>query len=507
MNPILKPWDAHNQRLAANVHPADWVNPAPAERYNLVVIGAGTAGLICSSIAAGLGAKVALVERHLMGGDCLNVGCVPSKALLRAARAVAEVRRAGEFGVRVPEGVSVDFPAIMERMRRLRADISPHDSAQRYRDMGIDVFIGEAKFASPESVEVSGKSLRFAKAVIATGARAAAPPIPGLADVPYLTNESVFSLTELPRRLGVIGAGPIGCELAQAFARFGSEVFLVEAGHGVLPREDRDAARFVQQALEHDGVKLLCCGRELQLAKSAEGVRLTVESHGESYDVTVDQLLVSAGRRPNVEGLNLEGAGVRFSRTGVEVDDFLQTTNPRIYAAGDICLPHKFTHTADASAQIVVQNALFAVGPLLRRRVSKLTIPWCTYTDPEIAHVGMNEKDAKELGIPVQTFTQELSAVDRALLDGETGGLVKLHVRAGTDEILGGTIVASHAGEMISELTLAMTAGLGLKSIGGTIHPYPTQAEALKRAANGYTRSRLTPGVKRWLERWLRWRR
>src|SRR5919109_5295855 len=264
----LHPWDTHNQKLYGNVHPPDWVNPDPAPRYNLVVIGGGTAGLVTAAGAAGLGAKVALIEKHLLGGDCLNVGCVPSKALLRAARAAADVRRAVEFGVRIAGEVSVDFAAVMERMRRLRADISPHDSAARFRELGIDVFIGSARFTGPDTVQVGDKILRFSKAVIATGARAAAPPVPGLKEVPFLTNETLFSLTELPKRLGVIGAGPIGCELAQAFARFGSEVFLVEAEHGVLPREDRDAAELVQNALVRDGIQLLCCGKDLKVSKA-----------------------------------------------------------------------------------------------------------------------------------------------------------------------------------------------------------------------------------------------
>ncbi len=501
--PPVQPWDAHNQKLVSNVHPADWKNPTPAPRYNLVVIGGGTAGLVSAIGAAGLGAKVALIEKHFMGGDCLNVGCVPSKAIIRAARAIAAVREAADFGVNVPTGATADFGKVMERMRRLRADISPHDSAKRFTELGVDVFLGAGTFTGPDTIEVGGQTLRFTKAVIATGARAAAPPIPGLKDVPYLTNETLFSLTELPKRLGIIGAGPIGCEMAQSFARFGSEVFLIEATHGILPREDQDAAAIVKAAMERDGVKLLCCGKDLKLAKDPNGVRLQVESHGKGYDVLVDQLLVAVGRAPNVEGLGLETVGVEFDKKGVKVNDRLQTANPRIFACGDICSPYQFTHAADFMARIVIQNALFKG----RAKASSLIIPWATYTSPEIAHVGLYEKDAKAQGIEVDTFTLEMSKVDRAILDGETEGFVRVHVRKGTDEIVGATIVAAHAGDLIGELTLAMKGKLGLKTIGATIHPYPTQAEAIRKTGDLFNRTRLTPFVKKLMNRWLAWQR
>jgi pyruvate/2-oxoglutarate dehydrogenase complex dihydrolipoamide dehydrogenase (E3) component len=496
---IANPWDEHNQALAANVHPADWTNPEPAGRYNLVVIGAGTAGLVTAAGAAGLGAKVALVERDFMGGDCLNVGCVPSKALIRAARAFADVRDAGPYGVEVPSGTRVNFPAVMERMRRLRAQLSRADSARRFRDLGVDVYLGEGRFSGPDAVEVGRKTLRFKKAVIATGARATAPPIPGLAETGYLTNETVFSLTELPRRLAVIGAGPIGCELAQAFARLGSQVYLVEALHGILPNEDRDAAEIVLQSLFRDGVILLCCGGDLQIATDAEGKRLAVDSHGRHYDVAVDEILVGVGRRPNIENLGLDMVGVAVDKTGVTVNDRLQTSNPRIFAAGDVCSQYKFTHNSDFQARIVIQNALL----FGRAKAGALTIPWCTYTDPEIAHVGMYERDARARGIRVRTFVQEFRDVDRAILDGETEGLVRVHVREGTDKILGATIVARHASEMLPELTLAITHGLGLGKIATTMHTYPTQAEAIRKLGDAYNRTRLTPFVKGLLQTWL----
>ena len=502
--PVVEPRDEHNQALVENVHPPGWVNPAPAGRYNLVVIGAGTAGLVSAIGAAGLGARVALIERDLMGGDCLNVGCVPSKALLRAARAAADVRNAADFGVRVPPGAHVDFPAVMARMRRLRARISRSDSARRYRDLGVDVYLGSARFAGPDAVEVGGQTLRFAKAVIATGARAAVPEIAGLAEVGYLTNESVFTLTELPRRLAVIGAGPIGCELAQAFARFGAEVWLVEQDARVLPKEDRDVALHVQRALERDGVRLVLASRIERTERSAGIPVLHVQAGAERRAVAVDRILVGVGRAPNVEGLGLDRAGVAWDpRAGVTVDDRLRTSNRRIFAAGDVCSAYKFTHNSDFQARLVIQNALF----LGRARASALTIPWCTYTDPEVAHVGLGEDEARLRGVAIRTFVQPLEEVDRALLDGETDGFVRIHVRLGTDRIVGATIVARHAGEMLPELTVAVAHGIGLGRLARTIHCYPTQAEAIRRLGDAYNRTRLTPMVMRLFGAWLRFAR
>jgi pyruvate/2-oxoglutarate dehydrogenase complex dihydrolipoamide dehydrogenase (E3) component len=500
----IDPWDAHNRTLVANVHPDDWTNPEPAGRYNLVVIGAGTAGLVTAAGAAGLGARVALVERGLMGGDCLNVGCVPSKGLIRAGRAVADVRGAGEFGVRVPSGAYADFGAVMDRMRRLRAKLSRVDSAARFRDLGVDVFFGAARFSGPDTVDVAGATLRFKKAVIATGARAAEPPVPGLAEAGYLTNETVFSLTELPRRLAVIGGGPIGCELAQAFARFGAQVSLLEGEAQILPREDSDAAERVARALSRDGVDLRLGTRVERIERAGVERVIHVTSGGAAARLAADAILVGVGRAPNVERLGLEAMGVAYdTRAGVAVDDRLRTTNPRIYAAGDVCSAHKFTHNSDAQARIVIQNALF----LGRARTSALTLPWCTYTDPEVAHVGLSEREAAARGIAVRTFVQELADVDRAVLDGEAEGFVKVHVRAGTDRILGATIVARHAGEMLPELTLAIATGTGLGRIASVIHAYPTQAEAIRKLGDAYNRTRLTPRVKRLFARWLAWTR
>ena len=498
------PPDEYDARLLANVHPAGWINPEPAARYNLVVIGAGTAGLVAAAGAAGLGARVALVERRLMGGDCLNFGCVPSKALIRASRVCSAINHATGYGIVPTAPAHAEFGAVMERMRRLRADLSANDSAARFKSLGVDVFLGEARFVGRDAAEVDGKRLNFSRALVATGARPAAPPIPGLAESGFLTNETVFSLTELPRRLAVIGAGPIGCELAQAFRRFGSEVWLLEALTQILPREDRDAARIVERAIVSDGVELLTGCKVASVGRGAAGRIVRLEHRGASREIEVDEILVTAGRAPNVEEIGLEAAGVEYDRkTGVRVNDYLQTSNPHIFAAGDVCSPLQFTHLSDAHARIVIRNALF----FGRDRASSLTIPWCIYTDPEIAHVGLGEAEAAARGVAIRTFAQEMSAVDRAVLDGETAGVAKIHVRVGTDQIVGATIVAAHAGEIISELTLAIAAGIGLGRIAGVIHPYPTQAEAIKKIADAYNRTRLTPSRKRLLTRLLAWRR
>jgi pyruvate/2-oxoglutarate dehydrogenase complex dihydrolipoamide dehydrogenase (E3) component len=509
---LILPFDEHNRVLAENVHPSNWVNPEPTGRYNIVVIGAGTAGLITAVIAASLGAKVALIEKHLMGGDCLNVGCVPSKGVIRAARAWADLRNAAEFGLHIPAGVKYDFGAVMARMRKLRARISHNDSAHRYMKLGVDVYIGSGRFTDADTIHVEGtagnRALTFVKAAVCAGARASAPPMPGLKEAGYLTNETVFSLTELPQRIGVIGAGPIGCELAQSFARFGSQVYLIEAQHGIMPNEDRDAAEIVEQQMLRDGVKLLCCGKDVKVQKTDAGKRLTVDSHGQQYDVTVDEILVGVGRTPNVEGIGLEAVGVEYDKSGVKVNAKLQTTNPRIFAAGDICSRYKFTHAADAMAQIVIQNALFphpfGMG---YASVESLIMPWCTFTEPEVAHVGMYEKDAKEKGIEVETYTFKLDEVDRAILDGEDEGFARIHIQKGTDKIIGATIVAAHAGDMISEFSVLMKASAGAKTIAGTIHPYPTQAEVNKKVVNLWRKAHFTQGTKNFLMKLFTWMR
>jgi pyruvate/2-oxoglutarate dehydrogenase complex dihydrolipoamide dehydrogenase (E3) component len=500
----LLPMDEHNQTLVANVHPTDWTNPTPQPIYNLVVIGAGTAGLITAAGAAGLGAKVALVERHLMGGDCLNVGCVPSKSLIRPARLAAEMRQAAQFGLTPSDVTSADFPQIMERLRRIRAEISDHDSAKRYRDeMGVDVFSGEASFSGSDTVEVGGQQLRFKKAVIATGARAVHPREEGLEETGFLTNETVFNLTELPKHLIVIGGGPIGCELAQAFRRLGAEVSIIQHGR-FLPKEDPDASALLADVFEREGIRVLLDAKIKKAQKANARKQVIVEHGGKEETLEGDEILIGAGRAPNVDGLNLKTVGVAYDpRKGIAVDDKLRTTNPRIFAAGDCCMAWKFTHAADAAARIVIQNALFKG----RAKLSALTMPWCTYTDPEIAHVGLYEAEARERGIAIETFKVEMQDIDRAQTDGEGDGFIKVLVKKGTDKILGATIASAHAGEMISEITVAMAAKAGLGTLAKVIHPYPTQAEAVKRVADAYSRTRLTPLVKKLFAKWMAWQR
>jgi pyruvate/2-oxoglutarate dehydrogenase complex dihydrolipoamide dehydrogenase (E3) component len=491
--PRILPADEHNRVLIANVHPPAWTNPTPSGRYNLVVIGAGTAGLVTAAGAAGLGARVALVERHLMGGDCLNVGCVPSKSVIRSSRIVADITEAAGYGVRTSGDATVDFPAVMDRMRRLRARISPNDSAQRFqKDLGVDVYFGEARFAGPDSIEVGGTKLQFKKAVIASGARPTAPPIEGLAETGYLTNENVFELTERPRRLAVIGAGPIGCELAQAFRRLGCEVAQIDQAKHILSREDDDAAEILQRVFVREGIRLFLSAEVKQARRDGAEKVLRIVRDGREEALRVDEILVGAGRAPNVEGLNLDAVGVEYDRDGVRVDDGLRTTNRRIFAAGDVCMRHKFTHMADVAARIVIQNALF----FGRKKLSAVHVPRCTYTDPEIAHVGMYERDARGAGIDIEHYTRSFEHVDRAILDGEEQGFAKVMVKKGTDRILGATIVARHAGEMISEVTLAMVSGTGLGALAAVVHPYPTQAEAIRQLGDAYNRTRLTPLVK-----------
>ena len=499
----MLPDDQHNRDLIANVYPADWTNPQPAPRYNLVVIGGGTAGLVAAAGGAGLGAKVALVERASLGGDCLNTGCVPSKALIRAARAFAAVRDAGALGVKVPAGTAVDFPAVMQRMRRLRASISRHDSAKRFRNLGIDVFLGQAEFESSNCIRVADARLRFKKAVIATGARASLLPIAGLADVGSLTNETLFSLTSLPPKLAIIGAGPIGCEMAQSFARFGSQVTLLEAESRILIREDPDASALVEASLRRDGVNIVTRAKITEVSARDSGKIVSFQHDDKAIDLWIDEILVGVGRTPNTEGLRLENVGVAYDRLGITVDDRLRTTGRNIYAAGDICSPLKFTHTADAQARIVLRNALFRG----RAKMSQLIVPWCTYTDPEVAHVGLHRHEAEASGLQIDTIVQPFDSVDRAILDGQSDGFVKIHLRQGTDQIVGATIVASCAGDLISQITQAMTAKLGLSKLADTIHPYPTQAEAIKKAADAYRRTLLTPRVKWAFGKWLDWTR
>lgn len=499
----LQPMDEYNQSLLSHVHPPDWVNPQPAKCYDLVVIGAGTAGLVVAAGAAGLGLglKVALIEKNLMGGDCLNVGCVPSKCAIRSSRVAADIRDAAPYGIHPPATIDIDFAAVMQRMRRIRAGISHHDSAARFRGIGVDVFLGSAQFINEKTIEVQGNQLRFKKAVIATGARATHPQVPGLAETGYLTNETVFSLTERPKRLAVIGGGPIGCELAQAFHRLGCEVTLLHKNAHLLDREDADAAEIVQQRFLQEGMQLILNCRLEQVEKTDRGKVIYYEQNGAIKKIEIEEILVGTGRTPNVDGLNLEFVGVDYdSRHGIVVNDYLQTTNPRIYAAGDICMNWKFTHAADAAARIAIKNTLFSPFGLGRSKLSSLVMPWVTYTDPEIAHVGLYDREARDRGLEVDTIKIPFSSVDRAIVDGETEGFVKILHQRGSDRILGATIVARHAGETIGEITLAIATKQGLNALSGVIHPYPTQAEAIKKAADAYRRTLLTPRTQSFLK-------
>ena len=496
--------DPHDQALIENVHPPQWINPTPTGKYNLVVIGGGTAGLVCAGGAGGLGAKAALIERTLMGGDCLNVGCVPSKGVIRAARAVYDARQGREFGIHLKAEPEVIFAEAMERMRRLRAEIAPHDSAQRFRDeFRVDVYLGNGKFTGPATIEVNGVELQFDRAVIATGARAAAPQIQGLKETGYYTNENIFTLRELPRRLLVIGAGPIGCELAQAFRRFGSAVTVITNGAQIMPKEDADAAAVVQRQMMCEGVRFIFNAQVVRAEKRGTDKTLIIAGQNGEETISGNAILVAVGRTPNVEGLGLEAAGVKYSVEGVEVSDRLQTSNPRIYAAGDVCSKYKFTHAADAMARNVLANAFF----FGRRKASELVLPWCTFTDPEVAHAGYDEAEARRAGYDVATITQSFADVDRAILDGETEGFARVHYDCKTGRILGGTIVARHAGEMIGQLTLAITSRQKLSALSATIQPYPVQADALKKIGDAYMRTKLTPTVRNLFSKWFAWRR
>lgn len=496
----LHPLDKYNQELIAQVHPQDWINPHPANKYDLVVIGAGTAGLVVAAGAAGLGIglKVALVEKYLMGGDCLNFGCVPSKSVIRCGKVIGELLRGKDLGV-TAEDVKIDFPFIMERMRRLRAEISHHDSAQRFKDLGVDVFLGQGRFLSDNSIEVANETLFYKKAVIATGARANIPSIPGIESVKVYTNESIFSLTELPRSLAILGGGPIGCELAQAFNRLGCRVTLFHKHPHLLHREDIEAAEIIQQTLIKEGVNLVLNAHISRIGENAGEKTIFYQGQNSSEYVNVSEILIAVGRTPNVEGLHLDRVGVEFDSRGVKVNDYLQTTNPNIYSAGDVCLNQKFTHTADAAARIVIKNTLFSPFGLGRYKFSDLIIPWVTYTDPEIAHVGMYPHECQRQGIKFNTIKVMMSSVDRSITDGETEGFIKVYHQQGCDRILGATIVATHGGEIISEITAAMVNGIGLNGLSKVIHSYPTQADVVKKVADSYRRTLLSPNTKKFL--------
>eukprot|EP00929_Paragymnodinium_shiwhaense_P109093 TRINITY_DN75469_c0_g1_i1.p1 TRINITY_DN75469_c0_g1~~TRINITY_DN75469_c0_g1_i1.p1 ORF type:complete len:534 (+),score=117.69 TRINITY_DN75469_c0_g1_i1:91-1692(+) len=501
------PLDSHNVRLLDCVHPKEWKNPVKAEDfvYDLIAVGAGAGGLVSAKQSARRGAKSALIEMHLAGGDCLNVGCVPSKALLRCARAVAERRKGAEYGFRCDSDSSkddLDFGKVMERMRRLRADIAPVDSHETTAKAGADMYVGKAVFTGKNELKVGDQTLRFKKAVIATGGRAKVVPIPGIDSVPYITNATLFNLTTLPPRLAVLGAGPIGLEMAQSFQRFGSKVTVLEAFPRILGPEDEEASKIIHKVLEEDGCRILA-GIAVKSVSHKDGtpwpeISITIEKDGKSEVVVCDAFLVATGRVPNVEGLGLEDAGVEYKvGLGVKVNDDLSTTNPDIYALGDVCDQPalRFTHMAGTMAGMVVQNALFAGRDLPVNapsgKISEVVVPRCTYTEPEVASCGIsNEVAAQRSGVDVDVYTSGIEHNDRAILEGDRSGYVKVVCKKGTDEILGATVVAERAGDMLAELTLATQHKLGLSAIARTVHPYPTLGEAVQQCALNYNRAR-----------------
>ncbi len=467
--------------------------------YNVVVIGAGTAGLVTAAGTAGLGGRVALVERHLMGGDCLNTGCVPSKALISSARLVQQMRESKRWGLSGDEP-HFRFEDVMDRVRERRARIAPHDSQERFESLGVDVFRGQARFVSPSEVAVDRQRLRGRFFVIAAGSRAGVPPVPGLAEARPYTNETIFELKEKPPRMIVLGAGPIGCELGQAFARLGVHVTIVEKADRVLEREDAEAADLVRVRLTLEGVELKTGVSITSVSREGPISRMLVSgAGGRTEELEAEAILVAAGRVPNTEGLDLEKAGVLFDRRGIKVDAHLQTTQPHIFAAGDIAGSYQFTHLADHHARVVIRNILF---PWVKARVDTRVLPWCTYTSPEVARVGLSEAEAEAAAIACDVYRLAASDVDRAVLDSHEAGFVKVLTAKGTDRILGATIVAEHGGELLHEFVLAMKAGVGLAKIASTIHAYPSFSEAARKVGDAFQRSRLTPRARR-LFAWL----
>ncbi|MES9871194.1 MAG: FAD-dependent oxidoreductase [Sedimenticola sp.] len=483
---------------------AGYPKPASFDR-NLVVIGAGSGGLVSAYIAAAVKAKVTLIEKHKMGGDCLNTGCVPSKALIRSARFLAQTRRASEFGFK-SASAEFDFADVMERVSGVVKQVEPHDSVERYTGLGVEVIQGEAKITSPYSVEVNGQTLTTRNIVVATGARPFVPPIEGIDQVDYLTSDNLWELRELPKRLVVLGGGPIGCELAQSFARFGSEVTIVEMAPRLMIREDDDVAALVAERFREDGIDVRA-GHMAKQFKVEDGRKILVaEYEGEAVEFEFDQVLVAVGRAANVSGFGLEELGVQISdRRTVEVNEFLQTNFPNIYACGDVAGPYQFTHTAAHQAWYASVNSLF--GMFRKFKVDYSVIPFATFTDPEVGRVGLNELEAQQKGVPYEVTVYELDDLDRAIADGEAFGFVKVLTVPGKDKILGATIVGDHAGDLIAEFVAAMRHGFGLNKILGTIHIYPTWTEGNKYAAGNWKRDHKPEKVLQWVERFHAWRR
>ncbi len=474
--------------------------------YNIIVIGAGSAGLVSAYIGSVVKAKVALIEKHKMGGDCLYTGCVPSKALIRTGKILSYIKRSQDFGLKSAQ-VDFEFPEVMERVHNVIKKVEPHDSSERYTQLGVDCITGSAKILSPHEVQVDGKTLTTKNIIIATGARPAVPPIPGLDQVDYLTTDTIWNLNKLPKKLVVMGGGPIGCELAQCFVRLGSEVTLVEMLPDILIREDEEASRMVRQKFIADGVDVRINSKCKEVVVQDGKNYMLVEKDNATDWVEFDQLLVAVGRAANARGFGLEDIGVKLGPRGtVEVDQYLRTTTHKnIYACGDVAGPFQFTHTAAHQAWYCAVNALFS--PFKKFKVDYSVIPWATFTDPEVARVGLNEKDAKEQGIPYEVATYGIDDLDRAIADSEDKGYVKVLTPPGKDKILGVTIVGYHAGDLITEYVLAMKHGLGLNQILGTIHIYPTMSEANKYAAGIWKKNHAPTGLLNFIQKFHAWRR
>ncbi len=474
--------------------------------YNLIVIGAGSAGLVSAYIGSVVKAKVALIEKHKMGGDCLHTGCVPSKALIRTGKILSYIKRSQDFGLKSAQ-VDFEFPDVMERVHHVIKKVEPHDSIERYTKLGVDCYTGSAQILSPHEIEVNGKTLTTKNIIIATGARPAVPPIPGLDQVDYLTTDTIWNLLKLPKKLMVMGGGPIGCELAQCFARLGSEVTLVEMLPDILIREDEEASRTVRQKFLADGVDVRVNAKCKEVVVQDGKQYMQVEKEGTTQQVEFDQLLVAVGRAANARGFGLEEIGVKLGPRGtVEVDQYLRTpTHKNIYACGDVAGPFQFTHTAAHQAWYCAVNALFS--PFKKFKVDYRVIPWATFTDPEVARVGLNEKDAQEQGIPYDVATYGIDDLDRAIADSEDKGYVKVLTPPGKDKILGVTIVGYHAGDLMAEYVLAMKQGLGLNQILSTIHIYPTMAEANKYVAGIWKKNHAPTGLLNFIQKFHAWRR
>jgi pyruvate/2-oxoglutarate dehydrogenase complex dihydrolipoamide dehydrogenase (E3) component/uncharacterized membrane protein YdjX (TVP38/TMEM64 family) len=473
--------------------------------YNLVVIGAGSAGLVTSFIAAAVRAKVALIEKHKMGGDCLNTGCVPSKALLRSAKMLSYARRAEEFGFKRGE-IEYDFADVMARVQRVIKKVEPHDSVERYTRLGVDCIEGQATITSPYTVTVGGRTITTRNIVVATGANPFVPPIPGLDQVAYLTSDTVWGLRRQPKRLAVLGGGPIGSEMSQAFARLGSQVTQVEMGPQIMGREDPEIAALMKKKFESEGVRVLTQHRAKEIKVDGDRKTLVCDHEGEEVLVAFDEILVAVGRMANVKGFGLEELGVRLTeRRTVETNDMLQTNFPNIYCAGDVTGPYQFTHFAAHQAWYASVNALF--GGFKKFKADYRLIPWATYTDPEVARAGLNEMDAKDKGIAYEKTVYGIDDLDRAIADSEDHGFVKVLTKPGTDKILGVTIVGTHASDIIAEYVFAMKHGLGLNKILGTIHIYPTLAEANKFAAGEWKKAHAPEKALRWIEKYHAWMR